>query len=97
MDQINSTANPSHLPQNLAKLAKSAVLFSWELQNGSQDFDFFNCHGMGAEYLSYVKSIATFALTFYGYIISILASALQCFKLQVILCPDKHLHIEIML
>ena len=29
---------------------------------------------MGAEYLFYVKSIATFALTFYGYIISILAS-----------------------
>ena len=29
---------------------------------------------MGAEYLSYVKSIATFALKFYGYIISVLAS-----------------------
>ena len=30
-----------HLPQNWAKLA---VLFSWLLQKGSQDFDFFNCH-----------------------------------------------------
>ena len=29
---------------------------------------------MGAEYLSYVKSIATFALTFFGYIISVLVS-----------------------
>ena len=29
---------------------------------------------MGAEYLSYVKSIATFAPTFYGYIISVSAS-----------------------
>ena len=29
---------------------------------------------MGAAYLSYVKSIATFALTFFGYIISVLAS-----------------------
>ena len=29
---------------------------------------------MDAEYLSYVKSIATFALTFFGYIISVLAS-----------------------
>ena len=29
---------------------------------------------MGAEYLSYVNSIATFALTFYGYIILIIAS-----------------------
>ena len=30
--QLNSTANPAHLPQNWAKLAKSAklaVLFSW--------------------------------------------------------------------
>jgi hypothetical protein len=31
---------------------------------------------MGAENLSYVKSIATFAPTFYGYIISVLASVL---------------------
>ena len=29
---------------------------------------------MGTEYLSYMKSIATFAPTFYGYIISVLAS-----------------------
>ena len=29
---------------------------------------------MAADYLSYVKSIATFALTLYGYIILILAS-----------------------
>ena len=29
---------------------------------------------MGAKYLSYVKSNATFALTFFGYIISVLAS-----------------------
>ena len=29
---------------------------------------------MDAEYLPYVKSIATFAPTFYGYIISVLAS-----------------------
>ena len=32
---------------------------------------------MGAEYLSYVKSIAIFALTFFGYIISVLASVLS--------------------
>ena len=31
---------------------------------------------MGAEYLSYVKSIASFALTFFGYIISVLASVI---------------------
>ena len=34
---------------------------------------------MGAEYLSYVKSIATFAPTFYGHIISVLASVLHTF------------------
>ena len=34
---------------------------------------------MGAEYLSYVKSIATFAPTFYGYIISFLASVFESF------------------
>ena len=27
--QLNSTANPAHFPQNWAKLAKLAVLFSW--------------------------------------------------------------------
>ena len=42
---LNSTANPAHLPQYWTKLAKSAVLFSWKIQNGSQDFDFINCHG----------------------------------------------------
>ena len=35
---------------------------------------------MGAEYLFYMKSIATFAPTFYGYIISVLASV-SCFVL----------------
>ena len=27
--QLNSTVNPAHLPQNWAKLAKSAVLLNW--------------------------------------------------------------------
>ena len=31
---------------------------------------------LGAEDLSYAKSIATFALTFFGYIISVLASVI---------------------
>ena len=43
--QLKSTANSAHLSQNQAKLAKSAVLFSWQLQNGSHNFDFFSCHG----------------------------------------------------
>ena len=39
--QLNGTANPAHLPQHWAKLVKLAVLFSWLVQNGSQEFDFF--------------------------------------------------------
>ena len=35
---------------------------------------------MGTEYLFYVKSIATFALTFLGYIISVLASVLTIYS-----------------
>jgi hypothetical protein len=31
---------------------------------------------LGAEYLPYMKSIATYALTFFGYIISVLAEIL---------------------
>ena len=42
--QLNSTANSAHLPRKLAKCAKLAVLFSWQLQNGPQDFDSFNFH-----------------------------------------------------
>ena len=43
--QLNSTANPAHLPQKWAKGAELALLFSWYLQNGPRDFDFFNGHG----------------------------------------------------
>ena len=32
---------------------------------------------LGVEYLSYVESVATFALTFFGYIISVLASVFK--------------------
>ena len=34
---------------------------------------------LGAEYLSYVEFIATYALTFFGYIISVLASVKEHF------------------
>ena len=35
----------SQFSRFLGEWAKLAVLFSWQLQNGPQDFDFFNCHG----------------------------------------------------
>ena len=42
---------------------------------------------MGAEYLSYVNSIATFAPTFYGYIISVLARVQMVQNSPVYLLP----------
>ena len=65
---MDSTANPAHLPQNWAELAKSAVLFSW-----FPGFGLFSI-AMGADYSYYMKSIATCALTFFGYVISVLVS-----------------------
>ena len=41
----DSTANSGSSLQKWAKLAELAVLFSWQLQNGRHNFDFFNCHG----------------------------------------------------
>ena len=35
----------SPFTSKMAKWSELVVLFSWQLQNGSQDFDFFNCHG----------------------------------------------------
>ena len=52
--QLNGTANSAHLPQHWAKLA---VLFSWKLLKGSQDFDF--SIAMDADCTFYVKSIET--------------------------------------
>jgi hypothetical protein len=42
---------------------------------------------MGAEYLSHVKSIAIFAPTFYGYIISVLTNVKVLSCAQVRYCP----------
>ena len=71
--QLNSTANPAHLPQNRAKLA---VLFSWLLQNGPQHFEFSTA--MGAYYSFYVKFIATYAHpTFLRHNNSVLAIVLR--------------------
>ena len=68
--QLNSTADLANLAQFWGKWAGLALL-----QNDPQDFDF--SIAIGADYLSYVKSIATFAPTFYGYIIFVLVSVRQ--------------------
>jgi hypothetical protein len=43
--QLDSTANSAYSTQKWAKWAELAVLFSWQLQNGHQNFDFFNSYG----------------------------------------------------
>ena len=43
--QLTSTADLANLTQFWGKWAGLAVLFSWQLHNGPQDFDFFNDHG----------------------------------------------------
>ena len=43
--QPNGTANSAHLAHFLGGQAELAVLFSMQLQNSPQDFDFFNGHG----------------------------------------------------
>ena len=57
-----------------------AVLFSWQLQNGPTILIF--SIAIDVEYVTHVKSIATFAPTFYGYIISVLASVKHLYDLQ---------------
>ena len=57
---------------------------------------------LGAEYLSYLNSIATFALTFFGYIISVLASVNDNFINRGFSIPNGHwptyvLHIVLLL
>jgi hypothetical protein len=61
---FHSTANPAHLPQNWAK---SAVLFSSKRAPRNLIFSI----AMDADNSFYVKSIATYAPHFFGYIISV--------------------------
>jgi hypothetical protein len=82
--KLNSTANSAHLPQNWAKLAKSAVLFSWKLKTAHKILIF--SIAMGADHSFYVKSIATYALTLYGYFISVLVSVTYVFGVLVPVC-----------
>ena len=68
-EEIVFTARPK-IKSQIFRYSRSIFCL---LQNGSQDFNFLNCHG-GADYSFYVKPIVTFDLKFHGYIISGLAS-----------------------
>ena len=69
--QLNSTANPAHLPQNRPNFEVNGLDWQCCLAGDSKRAPtiLIFSNAMGAEYLPYVKSIATFSPTFYGYII----------------------------
>ena len=70
--QLNSTADLATLAQFLGKWAGLAVLLAGSSKTAPRIFIFSIV--LGAKYLSYVKFITTYAVTFLGYIISVLAS-----------------------
>jgi hypothetical protein len=69
--QLISTANPARLPQNWAKLAELAVLFSWSSKTAPRILIF--SIAMGADSSFYLKSIDAYAPAFLGYNNSVLA------------------------
>ena len=85
--QLNSTANPAHLPQNLAKLAKSAVLFSRQLQTAPRILIF--SIAMGADHSFYVKSIETHARAFLTLIILFIGTVNRQYYQLHLLCFYK--------
>ena len=77
--QLNSTANPAHSPQNRPNFEFNGLDWQCCLAGSSKRAPkilIFSI-AIGSEYSSCVKSIATFAPTFFGYIISVLASVVR--------------------
>ena len=74
--QLNSTANPAHLPQIWPNFEVNGLDWQCCLAGSSKRAPriFIFSIVLGAKYLSFVKFIATRAPTFFGYIISVLAS-----------------------
>ena len=66
--QLNSTANPAHLPQIWPNFEVNELDWQCCLAGSSKTAPRIIIFSivLGAEYLSYVRSIATFALTFLG-------------------------------
>ena len=75
--------DPAHLPQNWAKLAKLAVLFSWYGSSKTAPRILIFSIAMGADCLFYVKSIATYAPAFWAHNNSVLASVLLNYQIKV--------------
>ena len=77
-NQLNSIANPAHLPQNWAKFEVNGLDWQCCLAGSSKTAPriFIFSIVLGAEYLSYVKSIETHARTFLPLNISAVGSVL---------------------
>ena len=77
--QLNSTANPAHLPQNRPNFEVNGLDWQCCLAGSSQRAPriLIFSTAMGYGYSFYVKFNATRAPTFFGYIISVLASGLS--------------------
>ena len=79
--QLNSTANPAHLPQNWAYFEVNGLDWQCCLASSSQRAPriFIFSNGLGAECLSYLKSIETNARAF-SRLISDGISGVQSYK-----------------
>ena len=69
--QLDSNANSAYSSQKWAKWAELAVLFSWQLQNGPLNFDFFSI-ATGADYSFELISIVHWVPQFFMHNKSIL-------------------------
>ena len=93
--QLNSTANPAHLPKNWAIWAELAVLLAGSSKMAPRILIF--SIAVVADYLFYVKSIATYAPTFFGYNHSIIAIVghlcigIRWMYRKLLLCLNTHL------
>ena len=84
--QLNTTANPAHLPQNWPNLAKSAECLAGSFQTALRILIF--SIAMGADYSFYVKTIETHARAFFKIIIFSIdsVSTYHTHMIQYILC-----------
>jgi hypothetical protein len=64
--QLSSNANSAHLAHFWGKWAGLALLYRWLLQNGPQDFDFFNCH-VCRLFICRVKNIEIWVPAFFNH------------------------------
>ena len=86
--QLKSTANPAHLPQIWLTFEVNGLdwqcFLAGSFKSAPRIFIFPIL--LGAKYLSYVKFFAAYALTFFGCIISVLASVRMTLVILRLIC-----------